>query len=101
MTIARDRLLDLSRFLDAVRATGFAGTPLVAHALTTTGHTDDAYGLLLETGMPSFLATVSISVMTASRRGGSSAARTRVVAKTSLGSVLSCGTMGSEVLIMN
>jgi alpha-L-rhamnosidase len=36
-------------------STGFAGTPLVTDALTMTGHLDEAYLLLLETGRPSFL----------------------------------------------
>lgn len=36
-------------------STGFAGTPHVAHALTATGHTADAYHLLLETQAPSFV----------------------------------------------
>ena len=33
-------------------STGFAGTPYVRDALTRTGHLDDAYRLLLETGVP-------------------------------------------------
>ncbi|MEU9949806.1 family 78 glycoside hydrolase catalytic domain [Streptomyces sp. NPDC047939] len=49
------RLADIVR-RDGYRiSTGFAGTPHVAHALTETGHTDDAYRLLLQTQAPSFL----------------------------------------------
>ncbi|MFZ3572238.1 family 78 glycoside hydrolase catalytic domain [Streptomyces sp. BH097] len=49
------RLADIVR-RDGYRiSTGFAGTPHVAHALTETGHTDDAYRLLLQTRAPSFL----------------------------------------------
>ena len=36
-------------------ATGFVGTPLVCDALTTTGHVDTAYGLLLQEQCPSWL----------------------------------------------
>jgi alpha-L-rhamnosidase len=41
-------------------ATGFAGTPLVTGALTSTGHTDTAYDLLLERSCPSWLYTVGM-----------------------------------------
>lgn len=40
-------------------STGFAGTPLVVHALSQTGHLDDAYRLLLEETCPSFLYPLS------------------------------------------
>ncbi|KAI9148987.1 alfa-L-rhamnosidase [Paramyrothecium foliicola] len=36
-------------------ATGFAGTPVIAHALTTIGRPQLAYRMLLETGCPSWL----------------------------------------------
>ncbi|MEV6301316.1 family 78 glycoside hydrolase catalytic domain [Actinoplanes sp. NPDC051861] len=36
-------------------STGFAGTPHVASALTRTGHTDDAYALVMQRDAPSFL----------------------------------------------
>ncbi|MFI7294893.1 family 78 glycoside hydrolase catalytic domain [Streptomyces sp. NPDC050121] len=49
------RLADIVR-RDGYRiSTGFAGTPHVVHALTATGHPDDAYRLLLQTRAPSFL----------------------------------------------
>ncbi|WP_141576598.1 alpha-L-rhamnosidase [Actinomadura sp. WMMA1423] len=45
-------------------STGFAGTPLVLHALSDTGHLDEAYLLLLETGCPSFLYPVTMGATT-------------------------------------
>ncbi|MGW8482059.1 family 78 glycoside hydrolase catalytic domain [Microbacterium sp. NPDC055903] len=39
-------------------ATGFAGTPVISDALSSTGHLDTAYDLLLETECPSWLYTV-------------------------------------------
>jgi alpha-L-rhamnosidase len=39
-------------------ATGFAGTPVVSDALTTSGHVDRAYDLLFERGCPSWLYAV-------------------------------------------
>ncbi|SEG92697.1 alpha-L-rhamnosidase [Thermomonospora echinospora] len=45
-------------------STGFAGTPLVLHALSDTGHLEEAYLLLLETGCPSFLYPVSMGATT-------------------------------------
>ena len=40
-------------------STGFVGTPLVAHALSQTGHVDTAYLLLTEQECPSFLYPVT------------------------------------------
>jgi alpha-L-rhamnosidase len=45
-------------------STGFAGTPLVTHALSTTGHLDAAYMLLLEQECPSFLYPVTMGATT-------------------------------------
>ncbi|MBD8100858.1 alpha-L-rhamnosidase [Plantibacter sp. CFBP 8775] len=45
-------------------STGFAGTPLVTDALSSTGHLDAAYLLLLETGCPSFLYPVTMGATT-------------------------------------
>lgn len=45
-------------------STGFAGTPLVTDALSSTGHVDEAYLLLLETGCPSFLYPVTMGATT-------------------------------------
>ena len=55
---AGDRLADLVRASGNRIATGFAGTPLVADALTRTGHTDTAYDLLMERQCPSWFYTV-------------------------------------------
>ncbi len=45
-------------------STGFAGTPLVTDALSSTGHLDEAYLLLLETRAPSFLYPVTMGATT-------------------------------------
>ena len=45
-------------------STGFAGTPLVTDALSSTGHLEEAYLLLLETGCPSFLYPVTMGATT-------------------------------------
>src|SRR5690606_38988226 len=44
--------------------TGFVGTPIVADALTDTGHLETAARLLLETGNPSWLYPVSMGATT-------------------------------------
>jgi alpha-L-rhamnosidase len=44
--------------------TGFAGTPFVTDALTTTGHLDDAYRLLLQRERPSWLYPVTMGATT-------------------------------------
>ena len=44
--------------------TGFAGTPFVTHALTKTGHLDDAYRLLLQRECPSWLYPVTMGATT-------------------------------------
>ncbi|MFJ4295663.1 family 78 glycoside hydrolase catalytic domain [Curtobacterium sp. NPDC089689] len=53
-----ERLADLVRASNGRIATGFAGTPLVSDALTSTGHVDEAYQLLEATECPSWLYTV-------------------------------------------
>ncbi|MEW1834140.1 family 78 glycoside hydrolase catalytic domain [Microbacterium sp. NPDC079995] len=45
-------------------STGFAGTPLVTDALSSTGHLEEAYLLLMETGCPSFLYPVTMGATT-------------------------------------
>ncbi len=45
-------------------STGFAGTPLVTDALSSTGHLNEAYLLLMETGCPSFLYPVTMGATT-------------------------------------
>ena len=45
-------------------STGFAGTPYVLDALSSTGHLDDAYRMLLETSCPSWLYPVTMGATT-------------------------------------
>jgi alpha-L-rhamnosidase len=45
-------------------STGFAGTPFICDALTTTGHLDDAYRLLLQRECPSWLYPVTMGATT-------------------------------------
>lgn len=56
---AGERLAELVAKADYRISTGFAGTPLVAHALSRTGQLDTAYRLLLQTECPSFLYPVT------------------------------------------
>jgi alpha-L-rhamnosidase len=58
------RLADLVRAAGFRIATGFVGTPLVTDALTSTGHVDVAYRLLLQTGCPSWLYPVTMGATT-------------------------------------
>jgi len=57
---AGDRLAELVAEAGNRIATGFAGTPVVAPALTATGHVDRAYDLVLERSCPSWLYTVDM-----------------------------------------
>ncbi|HSU47193.1 MAG TPA: family 78 glycoside hydrolase catalytic domain, partial [Arthrobacter sp.] len=61
---AGDRLAELVRDNDYRVSTGFAGTPFITHALTDTGHVDEAYRLLLEEGCPSWLYPVTMGATT-------------------------------------
>jgi alpha-L-rhamnosidase len=61
---AGDRLAELVVQNGYRIATGFAGTPYVTDALTTTGHVDVAYRLLLETSCPSWLYPVTMGATT-------------------------------------
>ena len=58
------RLADLVRTAGFRIATGFVGTPLVCDALTSTGHVDVAYRLLLQTQCPSWLYPVTMGATT-------------------------------------
>jgi alpha-L-rhamnosidase len=58
------RLAELVRDSGFLISTGFVGTPLVTGALTSTGHTDAAYRLLLQTGCPSWLYPVTMGATT-------------------------------------
>lgn len=61
---AGDRLATIVARAGFHISTGFAGTPLVTDALSSTGHLDEAYLLLLETGCPSFLYPVTMGATT-------------------------------------
>ena len=61
---AGERLAELVREGDHLIQTGFVGTPIVCDALASTGHVDDAYHLLLQTEMPSWLYPVTMSATT-------------------------------------
>ncbi|MHC6229416.1 family 78 glycoside hydrolase catalytic domain [Arthrobacter sp. MMS24-T111] len=61
---AGSRLADLVRDNNYRVSTGFAGTPFITHALTDTGHVDEAYRLLLEEGCPSWLYPVTMGATT-------------------------------------
>ncbi|WP_240148260.1 alpha-L-rhamnosidase [Leifsonia tongyongensis] len=62
--IAGNRLAELSAAAGYRISTGFAGTPFITDALTTTGHLDDAYKLLLEKECPSWLYPVTMGATT-------------------------------------
>jgi alpha-L-rhamnosidase len=61
---AADQLADLVRTNGFRIATGFVGTPLVTDALTTSGHADLAFRLVLEKGCPSWLYPVTMGATT-------------------------------------
>ena len=61
---AGDRLAELATEAGYRISTGFAGTPFITDALTTTGHLDVAYRLLLEKANPSWLYSVTMGATT-------------------------------------
>ena len=61
---AGDRLAQLSEQGGFTVATGFAGTPFVLDALSSTGHLDVAYRMLTERGCPSWLYPVTMGATT-------------------------------------
>ncbi|QGN57428.1 alpha-L-rhamnosidase [Nostocoides sp. HKS02] len=61
---AGNRLAELARENGFRVSTGFAGTPFVTDALTSTGHLDEAYRLLLERECPSWLYPVTMGATT-------------------------------------
>lgn len=62
--VAGDRLSELVEQAGYRISTGFAGTPFITDALTSTGHLDDAYRLLLERECPSWLYPVTMGATT-------------------------------------
>ncbi|MFI6691198.1 family 78 glycoside hydrolase catalytic domain [Streptomyces sp. NPDC050433] len=61
---AGDRLADLVAKAGFRIATGFAGTPYVTEALSSTGHLEEAYLLLMQKQSPSFLYPVTMGATT-------------------------------------
>lgn len=61
---AGDRLADLVQQAGYRVSTGFAGTPYITDALSSTGHVETAYRLLLETECPSWLYPVTMGATT-------------------------------------
>ena len=64
LRVAGERLAALVEDCGAHVGTGFAGTPVLTGALTRTGHTAEAYRLLLEDTCPSWLYAVSMGATT-------------------------------------
>lgn len=64
LATAGTRLAHLVRLQQFRVATGFAGTPLILHALTKTGHTNLAYRMLLEQRCPSWMYAVTMGATT-------------------------------------
>jgi alpha-L-rhamnosidase len=64
VTTAGDRLVELVVENGYRIATGFAGTPYICDALSSTDHLDVAYRILLERQCPSWLYTVSMGATT-------------------------------------
>ncbi|MGV8849531.1 MAG: family 78 glycoside hydrolase catalytic domain [Propionibacteriaceae bacterium] len=62
--VAGDRLAELATANGYRVATGFAGTPFVLHALSSTGHLDVAYKMLMERECPSWLYPVTMGATT-------------------------------------
>ena len=63
-TLAGNRLAELAREGGFKVATGFAGTPYVLDALSSTGHLDVAYRMLTERECPSWLYPVTMGATT-------------------------------------
>ncbi|WP_243075464.1 alpha-L-rhamnosidase [Microbacterium sp. SS28] len=61
---AGTRLAELVRASGHRISTGFAGTPFILDALTSTGHLGDAYALLLQREIPSWLYPVTMGATT-------------------------------------
>lgn len=64
LKVAGARLARLVNKAQLRVSTGFAGTPLILHALARTGHLDLAYGMLLEEACPSWLYPVTMGATT-------------------------------------
>ena len=62
--VAGERLAELTAESGYRISTGFAGTPFITDALTQTGHLDDAYKLLMQREVPSWLYSVTMGATT-------------------------------------
>ncbi|ROS48914.1 alpha-L-rhamnosidase [Frigoribacterium sp. PhB24] len=62
--VAGDRLREIVTAVGGTISTGFAGTPLITDALSSTGHVDVAYDMLLQKKSPSFLYPVTMGATT-------------------------------------
>lgn len=61
---AGDRLAELVASSEHRISTGFAGTPFICEALTTTGHTETAYRLLSNRACPSWMYAIDMGATT-------------------------------------
>ena len=61
---AAARLVDLVKDAKFRVATGFAGTPVITHALSDAGHAQVAYRMLLETSRPSWMYPITMGATT-------------------------------------
>ncbi|CEJ56713.1 hypothetical protein PMG11_02912 [Penicillium brasilianum] len=61
---ASERLAQLVRLAKFRVATGFAGTPIITHALTKAGHHQIAYRMLQEKGCPSWMYPITMGATT-------------------------------------
>ncbi|KAJ2896187.1 hypothetical protein MKZ38_005755 [Zalerion maritima] len=59
-----NRLVELVEENGYKVGTGFAGTPVILHALSMTGHTDTAYKMLFQTECPSWLYPITMGATT-------------------------------------
>lgn len=64
LEVAASRLVQLVELARFRVATGFAGTPIITHALSSTGHVSHAYRMLQEKKSPSWLYPVSMGATT-------------------------------------
>jgi alpha-L-rhamnosidase len=64
LALAGDQLAELAEKAGFTVATGFAGTPYILDALSSTGHLDTAYRMLTERSCPSWLYPVSMGATT-------------------------------------
>ncbi|KAL5046700.1 hypothetical protein BDW71DRAFT_197353 [Aspergillus fruticulosus] len=62
--VAAGRLVDLVRLAQFRVATGFAGTPIITHALTKGGYPQMAYRMLLEKRCPSWMYPITMGATT-------------------------------------